>query len=114
MNWNKSKSMILSLALVVFFGLLLLGVDIFAWPVCGVAADIFLTLAGDRMRLLVTLFLCSVFAWLCLYCLFRLLLNLWNSKVFTESNVGYLRATSWCCMAVAALPFLLFWGGILK
>ena len=103
MNWNKSKSMILSLALVVFFGLLLLGVDIFAWPVCGVAADSFLTLAGDRMRLLVTLFLCSVFAWLCLYCLFRLLLNLWNGKVFTENNVGYLRATSWCCMAVAVI-----------
>jgi len=103
MSWNKSKSMVLSLVLVVLFGLLLLGVDLLGWALCGIAAERFQTLAGDRVRLLVTVYLCSVFAWICLYCLFRLLLNLWNGKVFEEDNVRYLRATSWCCVAVAVI-----------
>ena len=103
MNWNKSKSIILSMVFVGLFALILLAADVFSWALCGVAADTFFTLAGDRMKLLVTLWACSLFGWICLYSLLRLLINIWRGDIFSAKNVTYMRLTSWCCFAVAVI-----------
>ena len=52
---------------------------------------------------LITLYAASAAAYVLLYHLYRLLVNIEDEQVFVAGNVRHLRAASWCCMAVAAL-----------
>ena len=103
MNWDGDKSITLSQVCVGVFALLLAALDLGAyWLV-----DLFIALRGmsARQELLMTvsLYLCSVFGWIVLWKLWRLLKSLRREQVFTSENVALLRAVSWCCAAVAAI-----------
>jgi len=49
---------------------------------------------------------CSVFAYVTLYSLIRLLLNIKKGIIFITPNVRYLRRISWCCLAVAVITLI--------
>lgn len=53
--------------------------------------------------LMVLLYLCCIPALAALFSLDRLLGNIKNEQVFTNTNVKYLRIISWCCFVVAVL-----------
>ena len=49
---------------------------------------------------------CAAFAYVALYSLIRLLLNIKGKEVFVAQNVTYLRRVSWCCFAVSAITLV--------
>ncbi len=53
---------------------------------------------------------CSIFAYVTLYSLLKLLFNIKNGEIFITANVKYLRHISWCCFAVSFITII---GGIL-
>ena len=115
MDWNENKSVRLSQGCVVLFAALLLLLDVF----CYAAVNWFIHLRGMQRQtgvlMMGTIYLCSVFGWLLLWKLWRLLCNIRAQVVFDLKNVALLRAVSWCCVgaglvclgsAVYYLPFL--------
>ncbi len=103
MEWNSDKSLSLSRVCVAAFALLLLALDIGAYWAVG----FFIRLRGmswqSGVLMMGTVYVCSVFAWITLWRLWRLLGNMMQARVFTEENVALLRGVSWCCAAVAAV-----------
>ena len=97
MNWNANKSVRLSQVCVVIFAALLLALDIG----CYWAVTWFVRLRRMQppmvLWMMLTIYLCSIFAWLLLAQLWRLLRNIQAGRVFEEENVHILRAVSWCC-----------------
>lgn len=66
---------------------------------------------GEAVQNMVTLFVacfypCTVFAYVTLYSLLRLLFNIRKEQIFISPNVKYLRHVSWCCFAVALITFV--------
>ena len=110
MNWNKDKSILLSRAFVLAFALALLALDIFCYPL---ARWYFGTYLPQVVGSVVTVYVGSVFAWITLAQLWRLLGNLRQGLVFTQENVRLLRIVSWCCVGAAivcllSIPWLWF------
>ena len=56
-----------------------------------------------RIALQVTFYGCLPFALTALLCLWRLLRNIQQEKVFLEANSRLIAVVSWCCAAVAAV-----------
>ena len=107
MNWTRDKSLLFSLVCVGFFALALLTLDAGVW---WLARTFFVVLRGKPMRYAVlttvSVYLCSVPAWLTLWSLWRLLGNIRRGEVFVSANVRLLRLVSWCCVWVAAVCLL--------
>ena len=105
MNWTKDKSILLSQVCVAVFALLLAALDIG----CYWAVGWFIGLRGMAWQtgaaLMVTIYLCSVFAWFLLCHLWKLLDNMKKGLVFIEDNVKRLRVVSWCCVGAAVICF---------
>ena len=104
MNWTKDKSILLSQVCVAVFAALLLALDLG----CYWAARWFcIEMRGMPWQyavlLMVSVYCGSVFAWICLYQLWRLLRNIRNGAVFTGQNVQRMRRISWCCVWAAAI-----------
>lgn len=103
MNWTKDKSILLSQVCVAVFALLLAALDIG----CYWAVGWFIGLRGMAWQtgaaLMVTIYLCSVFAWFLLFHLWKLLDNMKKGLVFIEDNVKRLRVVSWCCVGAAVI-----------
>ena len=103
MNWNANKSVRLSQVCVVIFAALLLALDIG----CYWAVTWFVRLRRMQppmvLWMMLTIYLCSIFAWLLLAQLWRLLRNIQAGRVFEEENVHILRAVSWCCPCARCL-----------
>ena len=115
-DWLKSKSILFSQICVLLFALLLAVLDLGGYPI----VRWFVALRGmDRQAvwgILAVLLLCSVFGWVLLWALWRLLGNLRQAQVFTEENIALLQRVSLCCAAAALfcvagcffyLPFLI-------
>ncbi len=106
MNWNKDRSIVLSQCCIGLFAACLLALDIG----CYWAVGWFTRLRGMPWQLgvcmMVTIYLCSVFGWLLLAHLWRLLRNLRAQRVFEAENVRLLRAVSWDCVGAGALCLL--------
>lgn len=105
MDWNKDKSVSLTAAFTVLFAAALLAADVFgfAWMPWYVSVS---AIDEDHLPALgVTIYAGSVFAWICLYAMFRLLGHIRSGQVFTAGNISLLRVISWCC-AGACLVFL--------
>ncbi len=104
MNWNKDRSTRLSLVCVALFALVLLVLDLFGlWIIrwwVGIRQ-----LGGQEVvfRFAVSLAALSVFAWICLWYLWKLLSNIRRGEVFIEQNVRSLRLVGWCCGAAALI-----------
>jgi len=116
MNWNNDRSITLSKVCVFAFSLLLAAADIGAYPL----VRWFIGLRGMNWQegtgMMICLYLCSIFAWIALFNLLKLLGRIGAGEVFISSNVKSMRIISWCCVAVAAvclvsgivyLPFIL-------
>ena len=105
MKWTKDRSSLLTLICVAVFAALLLVADVLAFRWIGW----YLTWRGMDPRrvgrMTATLYAASVFGWICLVSLWRLLSAIRGGAVFIPENVGRLRRISWCC-AGAALIFL--------
>lgn len=101
MNWTKDRSIVLSQFCVGAFALLLLAIDILGYWLVG----FFIQLRNMNWQLgaviLGAVYLCSVFAWIVLWRLWKLLGNIKAGRVFISENIGHMRTVSWCCAAVA-------------
>ena len=114
--WNSKRSATLSLYVCfVFLAILTAGLFVGPWTVkmwlCfyrGFAED---SAVLSRMVKLfaVCYYPCSVFAYVTLYSLIKLLGNIRKGEIFIFGNVKCLRRISWCCFAVALITFV---GGI--
>ena len=106
MNWSRDKSLLLSQICVAVFAALLLALDIG----CRWAAAWFVQVRLMREQLgyllMATVYVCSVFAWVLLASLWRLLGRLRRGEVFIPANVRLLRTVSWCCFGAAAVCLL--------
>ena len=115
MHWSSKNSIILSQVCVGVFAALLLALDIFAYPLAvqfcqnvhyigGHGWERLWTVTDWQLAavLLTAVYVGSVFAWVALYKLFRLLRQIKHERVFVEENVKLLRAISWCCFGAAA------------
>ena len=114
MNWNRSKSVILSKICVVVFSILLIVLDIGCNWLVNSYLELTRPLGGvwDGTCLMVLIYLCNIPAWITLWSLWRILDRIWKGEVFVEGNVKDMRRTSWCCLAVSllcclAMPFYL-------
>ena len=115
-DWLKSRSLLFSQIFVILFALLLLALDLGCVPIVRWFAALRGMGEPDRRGFLVVILLCSVFGWILLFAMWRLLGNLRRAQVFTVQNIRLLRAVSLCCAAAALfcvagcffyLPFLL-------
>ena len=107
MNWTRDKSLLLSLICVWIFAAALLALDV---GIYWLSRSFFIVLRGKPWQYAlfttVSVYLCSVPAWMTLWSLRRLLRNLRRGAVFTEENVSLLRRVSWCCVIAAAVTAL--------
>lgn len=106
MNWDKDRSVSLSLACVGIFALCLAALDIGAYKI----AEWFVANRFQHFRhgvlLMVSIYAGSVFGWICLYQLWRLLNNVRLGKVFIPENVRSMRIVSWCCVWASVIGLL--------
>lgn len=115
--WNEKKSTRLSQCIVGVFAICLLAAMVTApcftdWFIQTRTID----LSGTKVWFLISFYSACIPAAVLLYCLFRLLDNISQGRVFIPDNTRYLRLTSWCCVAAAVIciistfyyvPFLL-------
>ncbi|MEI3131537.1 MAG: DUF2975 domain-containing protein [Oscillospiraceae bacterium] len=103
MDWNENKSVRLSQACVVLFAVCLLLLDC----LCYFAVRWFTGLRGMPWQtgklMMLTIYLCSVFGWILLWKLWRLLANIRAQVIFDARNVALLRAVSWCCVGAGLI-----------
>lgn len=106
MEESKNRSLLLTQIAVGLIGAALLALDIG----CAWAVGWYIRLRGmsghQGLEMMLTLYAGSVFAWLLLWRLWRLLGNLRAGRVFTEENVKLLRGVSNCCVAGALICLL--------
>ena len=111
--WNKKRSVKLSIVVCFFFAIVLT-FSLFFGPWCIklwlVEYRGFNEIGFALHRLLITFKLCfypsSVFAFITLYSLIKLLFNIKNDEIFIIENVKYLRRIYWCCFAVAFITLI--------
>lgn len=114
--WNKKKSVTLSI-MVCFIFVAVLTACLFLGPL---AVKLWFTIYrgwnvdGDALSKMTTLFCacfypCSLFAYITLYSLLKLLFNIKADKIFIPANVNFLRIISWCCFIVSFITLI---GGV--
>ena len=100
MKESGDRSILLSQGCVAVFALLLLGLDLGGYWLIRWYVGLRGMHGQTGLGILIVFYVCSVFAWLCLLRLWRLLGNLKQGRVFVEDNVGHLSAVSRCCAGV--------------
>lgn len=105
MKLTKDMSIKLSLICVCIFSVILLAANIFAYRWISWYVAWRSMRPESVVRMMITLYSASVFGWICLWALWKLLRNIKAEIVFASDNVRLLRIISWCC-AFAALIFL--------
>ena len=103
MDMNSDKSISLSQCCVVLFALLLAALDIGGYWFVG----FFIRLRGmvwqSGVLMLVSIYTSSVFGWVTLWKLWKLLGNIKAGRVFVDENVRIMRTVSRCCVAQCAV-----------
>lgn len=103
-NWSKDKSVTLSQVCVALFALCLLALDVGAY---WLSRWFCVTVRGmprqTAVLLTISLYAGSIFGWVCLCQLRRLLSNFKRSEVFVAANVRCMRLVSWCCVWAAVI-----------
>ena len=106
MKSNISTSALLTEIFIYILAACLLVIDIGLWPLSGWYMKLRnITGDGFRITMVVILYTCSVFGWIILYKMLRLIRNIRKGIVFTEQNVAILRAVSLLCLGVGILTF---------
>ena len=103
MKWDKDKSTLLSMICIAIFAAALLLIDIFGLRLIRWWVAVRLMDPSAVSRFMISLAFLSVFAWVCLLVLWRLLSCLRRGEIFIENNVRRLRIVSWCCAAAALI-----------
>ena len=103
MNWTKDRSIVLSQACVALFAALLLAVDVECYWIAAWLVRWRFSNWQYGVLLMVTVYAGSVFAWLCLWQLWRLLGAIRSGVVFAPENVRRMRTISWCCVWAAVV-----------
>ena len=114
--WNRKRSVTLSIVVCFIFAVILtLGLFFGPWAVeMWFSAYRGWNDNGLALKTILTVFcICyypsSIFAYITLYSLLKLLFNIKKDEIFITANTKYLRRISWCCFAVA---FITLVGGI--
>lgn len=108
MNWNQSKSVVLSKVFVILFALLLIVMDVCAYWVVEYYLSVSNVLGSlqDGVMLMAVIYSCSIPAWITLWSLWRILERIWKGEVYVDGNVRDMRRTSWCCITVGMVCFV--------
>lgn len=114
--WNRKRSVTLSIVVCfVFVGILTAALFLGPWAVKmwfslyrGWNEDSF-AMFEIVMVFKVFFYPSSIFAYITLYSLIKLLFNIKKDEIFINANVKYLRRISWCCFAVAVITLI---GGV--
>ena len=106
MDWNKDKSIKLSLICVYVFAALLLVLDVMAPFWASWVSREYVYVRHSGVYMLFAVYTGSAAAWICLWYLRKLLLNIQKGNVFVQENVQSMRRISWCCGAAAVISFL--------
>ena len=104
MNWNENRSIRLSHICLIAFMVLLAAVDIGGiWIGSWYATRSHVARFQQNKALLIAIIYgLSVFGWILLASLNKLLGNMKRGIVFDRANVRELRRTSWCCFGACA------------
>lgn len=114
--WNRKRSVTLSIVVCFVFAVILtLGLFFGPW-----AVEKWFTIyrgwkeSGLALKTMLIIFCAcfypsSVFAYITLYSLLKLLFNIKRDEIFIIANAKYLRRISWCCFAVAVITLV---GGV--
>lgn len=104
MKWTKDKSIVLSRVCVGLFAAVLLAVDIFGYKLVVWYAHL-RGMGGlhQGMMFMASLYTLSVFAWILLWHMWKLLSNMDKEQIFTAENIRHLRTVSWCCAGAAVI-----------
>ena len=105
MNWNENKSIQLSRVCVIAFMVLLAAVDVGGFWIAPqfMIRTRSMLFSENKGLLLAIIYGLSVFGWILLVSLHRLLRNMKRGIVFDRMNVRELRRTSWCCFGACAV-----------
>ncbi|MBQ9685124.1 MAG: DUF2975 domain-containing protein [Oscillospiraceae bacterium] len=103
MNWTKDKSITLSRVGVAVFAALLLALDISCYWIAQWYARWRFYHFQYGALLMLSVYLGSVFGWICLWQLWKLLGNIRRGEVFVLENVRRMRRISWCCLWAALI-----------
>lgn len=103
MYWTRDKSIMLSQVCVIVFMVLMAALDIGGYWAVRWFADLRGMHRQSETGMMATLYLCSIFIWIALWKMWKLLGNLKAEKIFTQENVGLMRGISWCCVCVACI-----------
>ncbi len=109
MKWSSSNSMKLTRIMIVLFFAVLVAMDCGGMYLARVLYDTVYSLNREIASVGVILgliYVCSIPAYVTLYCLYRLIVNIEKGQVFIAENVAGLRLVSWCCVFVALICFL--------
>ena len=107
-NPSKKYNLWFSQACLIVFALLLLYLDARGYWIVKWFLDVSHGHGGTRDCILFmsTIYACSVCAWIAVVELWLLLRLVARGEAFSRESVRYLRITSWCCFAVAAITLL--------
>ena len=107
MKWDMKHSVMLSRVFIVFFAILLLGVDVAGFLRVSRSWDLEDVIQPSQlMWVRICIYACSVPAWAALWELWQLMGRLSRGQVFTSETVKLLRVIAWCCFIVAAISFI--------
>lgn len=107
--WTKWKSLRLTTVLVKIVFLLLI-IAIFTIPILAEWYDSVSVREEVFIPLCITLYLTLIPAFVVVFSLNKLLLNIRKEQIFVDQNVTILRIISWCCYMVSIIFFVFgFW-----
>ena len=106
MNWNRDKSVMLSRWCVAVFAVCLAALDIGAYRFARWFVAVRQIQWQFGVLLMISIYAGSVFGWLCLCQLRRLLNNIRHGDVFVADNVRCMRLVSWCCAGASLVSLL--------
>lgn len=107
--WNRDKSLqlsIISVKLFIAIGVVFL---IGGYPITN-SYVAYIHQTGPFYTILITGYICLLFAFFIFHYLLKLLTNIKHDQVFIEANEQYLRKISWLCMSVAFVCLLASFG----
>ena len=104
MKWTKDNSIALTRVCVAVFAAALLLVDIFGYRLVVWYAHL-RNMGGlhQCLSFMISLYTLSIFAWILLWNMWKLLSNMDKGDVFTAANIKHLRTVSWCCGLAAVI-----------